>query len=566
MTTREEVEAQLTAPGGMFETTTETVLGSPVDVFVRREPHVRALLERSADFGDAEYAVFDTGVRLTFARHLRAVASVADAFARDYGVTKGDRVAILAANCPEWILAFWAAASLGAVAVGMNAWWAADEIRYGIDDAEPAVLVADAARLARLGGTDPGVPVIEVESGFGALWEPDAGASLPDVPIDEDDPLCILYTSGTTGRPKGVVNTHRNVIGLMGLQVFTGLRGLMLHPPSPEVAAAMPVQRCQLVGNPLFHVSGVYTHVVTMLGTGTKTVWTTGRFDPVKVMKLIEEEKVTGWSPMGSMAARVVNHPDVGEYDLSSVLTCGSGGAPMPLEVQRRLREVFPNAKKVVAVGYGQTECAGLATLNFGDGLEEHPDSVGWPFPTVDISIHSPTGEMLPDGTEGEIWVSGPVVMKEYWGRPVDTAEVLTPDRRLRTGDIGHLLDGMLYVNARARDMIIRAAENVYPLEIEMRIEEHPAVRESAVVGVDHPELGQEVKAIVVVETGAVVESGDDDLPAALTAWVSQTLAYYKVPAHWELRTEALPRNAAGKVMKNVLVGDAANPFVEEAT
>ncbi|MBX7160487.1 MAG: acyl--CoA ligase [Acidimicrobiia bacterium] len=563
MVTREEVEAQLTAPGAMFEITGAEVFGAPVDVFVQRPPHLRALLERSADFGDAEYLVFDTGVRLTFERHLRAVADVADALARDYGVGRGDRVAILAANCPEWILAFWAAVSLGAVAVGMNAWWAGDEIRYGIDDAEPTVLVADAARLARLGGADPGVAVIEIESGFGALWETERGAALPAVAIDEDDPLCILYTSGTTGRPKGVVNTHRNVLGLMALQMFVGIRGMMMHPPAPEVAAAMPPQRCQLVGNPLFHVSGVYTHVVTMLGTGTKTVWTTGRFEPEKIMQLIEAEKVTGWSPMGSMAARVVNHPDVGRYDLSTVLTCGSGGAPMPTEVQRRLREVFPNAKKVVAVGYGQTECAGLATLNFGDGLEDHPDSVGWALPTIDVSIRDPFGEPVADGTEGEIWLRGPVVMKEYWRRPDDTAEVLTPERWLRTGDIGHVRDGMLYVNARARDMIIRAAENVYPVEIEMRLEEHPAVSEAAVVGVDHPELGQEVKAIVVLETGVDVGG---DIEAELTAWVSERLAYYKVPAHWDVRGEALPRNAAGKVMKNVLVGAADNPFVDDAT
>lgn len=558
MATLEEVEAQLTAPGALFETTAAEVLGAPVDVFVQRSPHLRALLEQSAHFGDAECFVFDSGTRLTFARHLRAVSDVADALASDYGVGPGDRVAILAANCPEWILAFWAAASLGAVAVGMNAWWAGDEIRYGIADAEPAVLVADARRLARLGGADPGVPVIEVESGFGALWEDERGAALPDVAIDEDDPVCILYTSGTTGRPKGVVNTHRNVIGLMGVQMFTGIRGAMMHPPSPEVAAAMPPQRCQLVGNPLFHVSGVYTHVVTMLGTGTKTVWTTGRFEPEKIMRLIEAEKVTGWSPMGSMAARVVNHPDVADYDMSSVLTCGSGGAPMPAEIQERLREVFPNAKKVVSVGYGQTECAGLATINFGDGLEEHPDSVGRALPTIDVSIRDPLGEPVPDGTEGEIWVRGPVVMKEYWRRPADTAEVLTSERWLRTGDIGHLLDGMLYVNARARDMIIRAAENVYPLEIEMRLEAHPAVRESAVVGVDHPELGQEVKAIVVLEAGVTASEGE------LHEWVSETLAYYKVPAHWDLRDDALPRNAAGKVMKNVLTGDADNPFVDE--
>jgi len=558
MATREEVEAQLAGAGSMFETETATVLGEPVQVFRQRQPHVRALLEQSLNFADRECFVFDTGVRLTFGEHHGVVASVAKALAERYGVSKGDRVAILAANCPEWIVTWWAAASLGAIAVGMNGWWAGDEIRYGLHDCEPVVLVADAKRLERLGGADPGVPVVAVED-FQPLWDHDTDAALADVDLAEDDPVCILYTSGTTGRPKGVVNTHRNVLGLMGLQVFTGIRGMMMHPPTSEVLDRIPTQRCQLVANPLFHVSGVYTHVVTMLGTGTKVVWMTGRFDPEKVLKLIEAEDVTGWSPMGSMAARLVSHPDVDRYDLSRVLTVGSGGAPMPPDVQERLREVFPNAKKVVAVGYGQTECAGLATLNFGDGLESHPDSVGWALPTIDIEIRDPvTAESLPDGAEGEICLRGPVVMKEYWRDPGGTAEVLTPGRWLRTGDIGRIEEDMLFVNARARDLILRGAENVYPVEIELRLEQHPGVSECAVVGVDHPELGQEVKAIVVAEEGVTLDVDE------LTRWVADKLAYYKVPSHWELRDEPLPRNATGKVLKNVLVGESENLFVAD--
>jgi acyl-CoA synthetase (AMP-forming)/AMP-acid ligase II len=161
-------------------------------------------------------------------------------------------------------------------------------------------------------------------------------------------------------------------------------------------------------------------------------------------------------------------------------------------------------------------------------------------------------------GGEGEIYVRGPQVMKEYWRRPVDTKETLLPGRWLRTGDFGRLEEGRLYVESRKRDLILRGGENVYPAEIEHRLEAHPDVAEAAVLGVDHPELGQEVKAVVVPAPGGALD------PGALASWVSERLAYFKVPAHWEIRREPLPRNAAGKVMKQVLLGEAGNPFVEE--
>jgi acyl-CoA synthetase (AMP-forming)/AMP-acid ligase II len=183
---------------------------------------------------------------------------------------------------------------------------------------------------------------------------------------------------------------------------------------------------------------------------------------------------------------------------------------------------------------------------------------VGRALPTIEVEIRDLEGKPLPEGEEGEIVLRGPLVMKEYWRRPRETAEVLAPGRWLRTGDIGRLEDGYLYVNSRRRDLILRGGENVYPAEIEQCLETHPEVREAAVVGVDHPELGQEVKAIVVPAGG-----GDVDFEA-LRRFVAERLAYFKVPAHWELRREPLPRNATGKVLKNVLTAGAMNPFLEE--
>ena len=556
MTTLEEIEAQLTAPGGPFEVVEESVLGEVIPVFRQRPRSLRSILEQSAAHGEAEYIVCDD-LRLSFAEHARVVASVARGLRERFGVSKGDRVAILAANCPEWVVSFWAAVALGAVAVGLNGWWVRDEILHGLRDSEPKLLIGDRKRLGRLASGDLSLPVVEIESDFEKLWHHDLGVPIPDDPIDEDDPATILYTSGTTGRPKGAVNTHRNIVGLSRVQIYYGVRALMLAAAEGRAGPA-GVENCSLINTPLFHVSGLYASAVTLLASGVKTVWTTGRFDPVRCMELIEREQVTNWGPMGTMLYRVVNHPDIGKYDLSSLRSVGSGGAPLSRELRQRMCEVLPNVRSQIGIGYGLTEGASLATINFGEDLERYPDSVGRPLPTVQVEIRDAEGNPVSEGCEGEVHLRGPQVMKEYWRNPQATAETVLAGRWLRTGDIGRLEQGRLFIDSRKRDLILRASENVYPAEIELCLEAHSSVREAAVVGVPHPELGEEVKAFVVAVEGAVLDTQE------LEAWVRERLAYYKVPAHWELRREAMPRNAAGKIMKHVLIGDAENPFVEE--
>lgn len=558
MPTLMEIESQLTGPNGACEVVEEPVLGVPMEVFKRRARSLRELLAASERHGEREYLVFDH-CRLTFPEHVRRVACVARALEQRFGVSKGDRVAILAANCPEWILCFWASVSLGAIAVGLNGWWAGDEIRYALDDCEPALLIGDRARLARIAGGPVRVPVVEIESEFDDLLGRDDGAPLPGAEIDEDDPATILYTSGTTGRPKGAVNTHRGIIALNTVQLFHGLRMLMSAGSAGVAPDAEPApEPCTLVTTPLFHVSGLYTGAVTPLSTGVKTVWTTGRFDPVRVMELIERERVTTWGPMGTMAWRVVRHPDFAKYDLSSLRHLGSGGAPVSPELQAEMRRAFEGARGAMGVGYGLTECTALATLNYGADLERHPGSVGRPLATVRVEIRDERGRPAPEGCEGEIHIRSPLVMKEYWRRPEDTAHTILAGRWLRTGDWGRLVDGRLYVDSRKRDLILRGGENVYPIEIEQRIEAHPDVQEAAVVGVPSEELGQEVKAIVVPRPGAELDTG------ALARFVAETLAYFKVPSQWEVRASPLPRNATGKVMKHVLIGEGESPFVGE--
>ncbi|MBK5287645.1 MAG: acyl--CoA ligase [Acidimicrobiia bacterium] len=551
-----ELEAQLIGPGGFFEVGSEVVGGETMTVFAGRLPSLRAALEASTAFGDREYVIFaDREQRrvITHAEHLRAVASVAKVLREDYGVVPGDRVAILAANCPEWIVTFWATVSLGAIAVGLNGWWVGDEIRYGISDCDPKVLVADRKRLERLGGEDPGVPTIVIEDDFDRIWHAHPDAELPSQPIAEDDPALILYTSGTTGRPKGAVNTHRNVIGAVGMSFFHGARMAMLNPGPPD---APPV--CQLVTYPLFHVSGLHMGAIAFMLSGIRSVWTMGRFDEELVMELIQNEGITGWSYTVTMLHRVVSHPRLSEYDLSGLRNGGGGGSAFSPALLEKARTAIPNLRGVMGVGYGQTECAALATINAGEELVAFPDAAGRPLPTIEIEIRDEDGDALPDGEDGEIFLRGPMVMPGYWRRPEETAATISAGGWLRTGDIGRMEGGRLYLATRKRDLILRGGENVYPIEIENRLEAHPGVGEVAVIPVDHEALGHEVKAVVVPLLGVELD------PTELAAFCGETLAYFKVPSIWEVRREPLPRNATGKVVKAVLMNDAELQFAEE--
>ncbi len=537
-----------------FAIVEEVVLGERMPVFAHRAHSLRELLEASVDLGDVEYCVYGDR-RITYAEHARAVASVAAAFRDRFGIGPGDRVAILGANSPEWIVAFWATVSLGAVAVCMNGWWAGDEIRYALRDSDPKLLVADAKRLARIDGDTGGIPLVEMETDFAELWNadpatPGSDAALPTVPIDEDDPALILYTSGTTGRPKGAMNSHRNVIALVGVSNYNLSRRPKPDSPPPRAKVFM--------SSPLFHVSGLHNAAIALLAQGATIVWNVGRFDAAVALETIERERCTAWSIVPTTAWRVVNHPEVDRYDLSSVIQVGGGAAPISGALQQRLREVFPNAAPRLGIGYGMTESSSLATTAGGPDLLEHPDTVGRPIATTQVEIRDEHSRVVPDGVEGEIHIRSPLVMLGYWRKPEATAETILPGRWLKTGDIGLMRDGLLYLSARRSDLILRGGENVYPAEIENCLEAHPAVRECVVLGVPHEELGQEVMAIVVPR------DGQDADPEELRAYIGERLAAFKVPTHWEIRSEPLPRNATGKVLRHVLLGTAEAGFVEE--
>ncbi|WP_039800131.1 class I adenylate-forming enzyme family protein [Nocardia araoensis] len=532
-----QAASKLTGPGGRFEMVVEDVLGAPLPVMRQRRSSLREVLAAAAAHGDRDYLV-TADRRMSFTEHAAAVAALATALRDRFGVGKGDRVGILAANTPEWVLTFWAAQALGAIAVGYNAWWAPREISYGVEHTSPAVLVVDAKRAALVAELDIRVPVLTMEHDVPALLAEYRTDDLPYTEIDEDDPAVILYTSGTSGRPKGAVHSHRNLVAVTDYHVFNDALAAALTG-----VAELPSGRRFLLTSPLFHIASLHNLVVPRLVTGDAAVIHQGSFDADRVLRLIEAEKVTNWGAMPTMATRMLEL-DLSAYDLSSLAAFSLNSAPSSAALQEKLREQLPVARNALVTSYGMTECSTAATLASPAELAAHPDTVGRPVVGVTLEIRDSAGNPVPDGAEGEIWVRSPYVMLGYWQDDAATAAALTSDRWLRTGDIGVLEDGRLRLSGRRSDLILRGGENVYPTEIEQCLEEHPAVRECAVLGVPDADLGQQVAALVVVESDTATSEDE------LRAFTAERLAYYKVPARWRLTTAALPRNATGKVVR----------------
>ena len=541
MISREEVLARLTARGASFEIRVETVptgtgRGEPMEVYAHRQRSLGELLRASEEFGGREYLVTEHS-RLSFAEHYAAVAALATAMREEHGVGKGDRVAICSANNPEWIIAFWAAVSIGAIAVGMNSMWAAPEVGHGLSLTEPKVVVADAPRRALIAeAAAAGMPVLSVEEDLPALFARYAGAALPPDPVDEDDPAVILFTSGTSGRPKGAIHSHRNVLAALWFMLLGDAIAAELGAPQAE--------RRYLLVSPLFHIASLHNLAVPRLAVGDTAVIHLGRFDIDRVLRLVEAERVTNWGAMPTMLSRLVEHPDLEKYDLSSLRAVSVNSAPSSAELKARVRETLPLAARSFGTSYGLTESSTAATLATAAELLADPDTAGSPVPTMQVEIRDPAGNPVPDGTEGEIWLRGAQLMLGYWNDPEATAASTAPHGWFRTGDLGTMSGGQLRISARRSDLILRGAENVYPAEVENVLGMHPAVAECAVFGTPHEDLGAEVAAIVVLRDGATVTETE------LTDYASARLGKYKVPSRWLITGDPLPRNATGKVIR----------------
>jgi long-chain acyl-CoA synthetase len=573
MPTNAEVRAQLTGPGGMFEVVTEDVLGRLTQVYAQRMPSLRSVAEVGLMRGDDQTFIVYGDRTYGFATFVQTANGVAHALRDRFGLAKGDRVAVLSQNNPEWCLTFWATVSQGAILVGLNGWWTTDEIEYGLQDSGAKVLVADRKRFERIAGSLDRAPALEhvflidcSPADLGLADDPrlhelaeltgSPTAEFVDEEIAEDDHAVIFYTSGTTGRPKGAISTHRSMIANLQNTMYNAVAGSMAGS-SGALPDADSGQNVALFTSPLFHVSGCHSTLVVGLLAGLKLVMPEGRFTPETALELIQEHHVTVWATVPTMVWRVCEHPDRHDYDTSSVRSVAFGGSPSADELQRMVHDTFPNVSST-SNAYGLTETSSVATVISGQDALDKPTSVGPPVPTVSVKIVGLSGEDLGVGDTGEVCITGPILMAGYWNKPEATAEAIDADGWLHTGDVGHVDDeGFLFITDRKKDMIIRGGENIYSVEIEQRLVNHPEIADAAVFGVPHPELGEEVKATVQLEDGSTLTEAD------VREWVAGGLAAFKVPAYVDLTFDKLPRNASGKLLKNVLRGEGDVSFAE---
>jgi long-chain acyl-CoA synthetase len=517
------------------------VLGYPCPTFVTRPRHLAELLGGPEAFRDREYLVQGEN-RMTFAQHHAAVVALT-AQLRDQGVEPGDRIVMFAANSVKWVIAFWSVINAGGIVVLGNAWWSQSEVEHALGAVRPRLVLTDGSRSTLLPAVQRHLLLSDLKtSPVGQREGVRVGTTAPEPDRDEDDPAVILFTSGTTGMPRGAVLTHRGILAtLQSLLVRT--RRLPLdgaEPPLPSKA---------LLSLPLFHIGGLQQVITPLVGGGT-VVFSDGRFDAEGVVRIVEEEGISVWSAVPTMVTRVIDYLEESDRQpIQSLRTLGMGGSPVVQQLRERALKWFPNVARGLAVTYGLSEACGVLATGAGDEIRRRPGSVGRPIPTAYIRIDNPDEHGV-----GEIVVRSPSVMLGYWaerasesGSHIDPGPI-TADRWLYTGDVGWVdRDGYLYVTDRNKDIVIRGGENIATPNVENRLLEHPAVREAAVVGLPHPTLGEELGAVVVTQPDAEVSEGD------LVEFVAEKLAYFEVPSRWQLRNVPLPQNTTGKVLKRAL-------------
>jgi acyl-CoA synthetase (AMP-forming)/AMP-acid ligase II len=537
------VREALIGPGAPFELVDDVVLGRPVRVFARRPASLPDVLAGAP--ADRPYLVF-TEATLTYGEVASRAGAIAATLAAEHGVGPGDRVAVASANRLEYVLTYWAVLALGAVMVGLNGWWTGAELDYGVELSRPAVVLGDDERLARLAARSlavPTRPLADLVEAAGRANGAGAGAGaggLPAVEIAEDDPAVILFTSGTTGRPKGATLSHRNMVHVGQVNALTAA----VRKAQLGVDPFLPTPGAHLVVGPLFHVSGI-NPLFGAPRLGNLVVFPPpGRWDERTHLELTARHGVQSWSAVPTNYWRLLQHPDLDTLDLSSLRAAASGGAVFPPALVRLFQEKLPQVS--LSNGYGMTESFGLGTLANGPVVVEHPESVGDACPSAEVEVRGPDGTGLGEDEVGEIHLRHAGVFLGYWDDPEATAAAVDGDGWYRTGDFGRIAGGLLHMDSRMRDLIIRGGENIYPAEIENRLVEHPDIDDVAVIGVHHETLGHEVKAFVVPRSGVGLSAED------VRAWVAEALAAFKVPTHVEFR-DSLPYTQNGKVKKHEL-------------
>ncbi len=561
-----EATALLTAPGTRLEMDTIPIRGIPTRIWKNAPPTNREVFLAGRQFGDREFLLYEDD-RCTYEGFARATLKLA-AELQKQGVEKGDRVAIIMRNLPEWVVAFYAAELVGAIVTPLNAWWTGPELEYGLVDSGTKVAFVDAERLERINEhlvncpalkriyvsryADADLPsplVHRLEDTIGKVndWGSLPAGEMPAVDLQPDDDCTILYTSGTTGRPKGALGTHRNMTSNIMAAGFSAARNFLRRgEPVPVVANPLDApQRSTLLSVPFFHATGCFAVLGPTVVSGGKIVLMR-KFEAEKAMALIEKEKINSAGGVPTIAWQLLEHPNRHKYDLSSLEAVAYGGAPSAPELVKQIKQNWP--KSAPGNGWGMTETSATCTTHSGEDYEHRPTSCGPPVAVCDLKIMDVENtHELPIGEVGELWARGPNIVKCYWNKPEASAATFI-DGWVRTGDLARLDDeGFCFIIDRAKDMLIRGGENIYCIEVENVLYDHPAVMDAALVPVPHKTLGEEPGAVVHLKPG--MHTTEEEL----RQFVAGKLAAFKVPVKVVFWPETLPRNANGKILKTEL-------------
>ena len=551
----DQVNAVITAPGGQLGVGHETIRGVVYPVFDKAPPSLREYFAYflSAN-ADKEFLVYE-GERFTFADIQAQGVKIAAMLQHRYGIAKGDRVTIAMRNYPEWVSAFIGAQMLGAIVVPMNAWWRSEELAYGLKDSGTRLVIADEERARRIVDIpDLSLPILAVRTSkavaesLNAETLEDALAASPPAPwylppVYPEDDATIMYTSGSTGAPKGAVATHRSVVSGALNYLVQGLSMLQL---ATSAGIEMPAQQVMLLNVPLFHITGSVPVMLVSIAIGRRMV-IMYRWDAGEALRLIEKERCTYFVGVPTMSLELMQHPDREKYDLSSLVDIAGGGAARPAEHVERLMKAFPG--KYPAIGYGLTETNGVGAGNVKDNYRLKPSSTGRPSkPLVEMMIADDAGNALPQGEVGEVCIRSVANVRGYWNKPEATAAAFTADGWFKSGDLGKFdEDGYLFIVDRKKDIIIRGGENISAVEVEGAIYAHPAVAEASVFGLPDERLGEIVGAVVHPKAGEHLEG------EAMIQFVARELAAFKVPARVWVTNDPLPKLGSGKIDKVAL-------------
>jgi long-chain acyl-CoA synthetase len=565
----EQAHALLTQPGTMLEVGEAEVRGIRMKVWKNAPPTLREVFALGGMFAGRDHLVFENE-RASVGAFRAAAAKFAHQLIAD-GVKPGDRVAVIMRNLPEWPVAFWGGVLAGAIVTPLNAWWTGPELEYGLKNSGTSIAIMDIERYERVREhldacpdirkvyvsrskeeiADPRVARMEGVIGLTNEWSTLGDIAPPEVAADPEMDVAIFYTSGTTGHPKGAVISHRNIISNMFNSASAQARAFLRRgeaPPAPDPTAP---QKAFLISVPFFHATGCFAIMIPSLMAGNKIVMQR-RWDCDQALKLMQEERVTHFGGVPTIAWQVLEHPDIDKYDLSSVEGVAYGGAPAAPELVNRLKARFPTAQP--SQGWGMTETSATAVSNGAEDYMRKPASTGVPSATGEAKIVSMEGVELPRGEVGELWYKGPIVVRGYWQNEKATAETFI-DGWIRTGDLAKIDDeGFIYIVDRAKDMLIRGGENIYCVEVENALYDHPAVMDAAVIGKAHQTLGEEPLAVVHLKLGMKATSDE------LRHHVAQKLAAFKVPVEVIFWPETLPRNANGKIVKTELKKQLESP------